>query len=90
MCLYYFTTNCNCVCTMNSVLRAESVSVKEVAEAYTFPEAGEVEGLAVSNGSFASISIPHQLLVDRAYGQNFSIFKKAMYIVHTWNENVHA
>ena len=57
----------------NAVLRAESVSLEEEQEMYVFPEPGEAEELAVSNGSSAAISIPRQLLMDRAAGQHCSV-----------------
>ena len=55
----------------NAVLRAESVSLEEEEqqETYVFPELGEADELAVSTGSSAAISIPRQLLMDRAAGQ---------------------
>ena len=57
-----------CLYAMNTVLRAESVSLEVEQDMYGFPEAGEAEGLNVSSGSSASISIPRQLLMDRANG----------------------
>ena len=55
----------------NAVLRAESVSLEEEQELYVFPEAGQADELDVSNGSSASITIPRQLLIDRAAGQHY-------------------
>ena len=54
----------------NAVLLAESVSVDEEQDSYVFPEAGELDGLAVSSGSSASVSIPRELLMGRAEGQH--------------------
>ena len=46
-----------------------------MVEDYVFPEPGEADSLAVTNGSEASIIIPQELLVDRAEGENSTSMK---------------
>ena len=50
------------------MLQAESVDVKTERNGYEFPVAGEVVGLDTANGSEATISVPHELLLARANG----------------------
>ena len=57
------------------MLRAESIPAVGMVEDYVFPEAGEADGLAVTNGSEASITIPQELLLDRAEGENSTSMK---------------
>ncbi|CAI8057705.1 Adhesion G protein-coupled receptor L3 [Geodia barretti] len=55
------------------VLRAQSLSVNNLNEDYVFPELGEVTGLAVTNGSSASILLPQELLSSRGMGGNVGV-----------------
>ena len=56
------------VCTFcTAVLRAESIDLEiEQADEYVFPEAGEEEGLNLTNNNAAGITIPRALLLERA------------------------
>ena len=58
------------------VLRAQSLSVNNLNEDYVFPELGEVTGLAVTNGSSASILLPQELLSSRGMGKYILDFYK--------------
>jgi hypothetical protein len=57
----------------NIFLRAQSLSVNNLNEDYVFPELGEVTGLAVTNGSSASILLPQELLSSRGMGGNVGV-----------------
>ena len=52
-----------------TVLQAESVHLEIGQIEYVFPEAGEAEGLNLTNSSAAGITIPRALLEDRASGE---------------------
>jgi hypothetical protein len=50
--------------------------VNNLNEDYVFPELGEVTGLAVTNGSSASILLPQELLSSRGMGKSILDFYK--------------
>ena len=49
-----------------AVLRAESIDLEVEQAEYVFPEAGEEEGLNLTNNNAAGITIPRALLIERA------------------------
>ena len=51
-----------------AVLRAENVPLEDLEDSYVFPDAAEATGLALVNGSSASITLPNQLLRNRMTG----------------------
>ena len=56
------------------VLRAQSLSVDNLEEDYVFPEPEDVTGLALTNGSSASILLPQELLFSRGMGKSILHF----------------
>ena len=51
-----------------AVLRAENVPLEGLEDSYVFPDTAEATGLALVNGSSASITLPNQLLRSRITG----------------------